>query len=888
MEDTQNKHLSYESIISISAVLLVLIPLIAVVIVSIYSSSHALTSSLEKELEKQSILMGFSINSFLNERITDARVISQADVLEQGNINKKIRYLTEVVKENQWIDDIDVVNTEGKIILSSRVQNEKGMFIWHDHAEYKSLFQATSKASQGQVFVSEATSIDSGFGILLMTPITDDSNTKVIALLAIDVNFNDIERVLSLLNQQLMGSRFVYIVDNNGKIIASNNPAIAPLEVFPDLQVQPSLLKAFSRQGEIGNVVYKNAEGVEVMTTYADLGEFGENSALDWSIVVTESLDKVAAPVAYLTKLLIILSSFIALVSMLFAYRLSRAYSHSLEKFALRAKAISNGVYSAEPVNNIKRKGALNTLRNAFNKMEQNLNTLINELKDREQRLDITLNSIGDGVIATDKNGCVTRMNPAAERMTGWQLKDAKGKFIVDVFPIVDETSREPIQNPIEKVIATGRTVYLSNHTTLLSKDGSEHQIEDSAAPICDDDKNIHGMILIFSDVTRRKQAEKKYRSAAKMDALGKLTGGIAHDYNNMLGVIMGYCELLDEKLSKQPELKEYINTIQESAQRGANLTKKLLDFSRHKPAVSKKINLHTLLFEHELMLQKTLTARIDLRLKSEHNLWPIYVDESDIVDAILNMCINAMHAIEGNGQLTIETSNTTLNEDDAKNIGLKAGDYVVLNITDTGCGMDNSTRDKIFDPFFSTKGEKGTGLGLSQVYGFMQRSKGVITVYSEVGKGSQFTLYFPRYHEISKTDDNQSSDNELNYFLEKNRPETILVVDDEVDLANFCCHVLESNGFKTLSANSAQAALEILKHEKVDILISDIIMPEMDGYQLACIVSEKYPHIKIQLASGFTDDRNVDESCVAPQKNILNKPYTAKDILQCLSELVS
>ena len=520
--------------------------------------------------------------------------------------------------------------------------------------------------------------------------------------------------------------------------------------------------------------------------------------------------------------------------------------------------------------------------------MEQNLNTLINELKDREQRLDITLNSIGDGVIATDKNGCVTRMNPAAEKMTGWQLKDAKGKLIVDVFPIVDETSREPIQNPIEKVIATGRTVYLSNHTTLLSKDGSEHQIEDSAAPICDDDKNIHGMILIFSDVTRRKQAEKKYRSAAKMDALGKLTGGIAHDYNNMLGVIMGYCDLLDEELSTQPALKKYINTIQKSAQRGANLTKKLLDFSRHKPAESKKINLHSLLFEHELMLKKTLTARIDLHLNCEHNLWPIYINENDIVDAILNMCINAMHAIEGNGQLTITTSNTTFNEDDAKNIGLEAGDYVVLNITDTGCGMDNSTRDKIFDPFFSTKGEKGTGLGLSQVYGFMQRSKGAIKVYSEVGKGSQFTLYFPRYHETSKTDDNQFSDDELNYFLEKNHPETILVVDDEVDLANFCCHVLESNGFKTLSANSAKAALEIIYNNKVDILISDIIMPEMDGYQLASIVSEKYPHIKIQLASGFADDRNVDESCVALQKNILKKPYTTKDILQCLSKLVS
>ena len=303
MKDSQNKQLSYESIISISAVLLVLIPLVAVVIVSIYSSSHALTNSLEKELEKQSILMGFSINAFLDERIVDARIISQADVLEQGNINKKIQYLTEIVKENQWIDDIDMVNTEGNIILSSGGQNEKGMLFWQNNKDYKNLFQAASKASQGQVFVSEATLIDSGFGIIMLTPITDDSNTKVIALLSIEVNFNSIANVLSLVNQQLMDSRFIYIVDNNGKVIVSNSPAIAPLEAFPDLQVQPSLLKAFSEQGEIGNTIYKNAEGIEVMAIYADLGEFGENSALDWSIVVTESLDKITAPAAYLTKL---------------------------------------------------------------------------------------------------------------------------------------------------------------------------------------------------------------------------------------------------------------------------------------------------------------------------------------------------------------------------------------------------------------------------------------------------------------------------------------------------------------------------------------------------------------------------------------------------------
>jgi len=883
-DDINKQSLSLETIITIAAVFAVLIPLAIFTLISLYSSSHTLTNVIKQELEAQSVLVSYSINSFINERIIDARVISQADVLEKGEINPKIQYLTEIVSENKWIDDIDLLNHDGTIVASSGIQNEKGDLFWHLRSEYKAIYLAAIKAKQGQVFVSEATILDNGPGVLFVTPITDDSNIKLIGLLAIEVNLKSIAKIITIVNREIIGKKYAYIVDNSGQVIASNNQSVKFLDVFPDLSVQPKLLNAFSQQGDIGNIIYTDTTGDAVMAAYADMDEFGENNALDWSFISIVPINEITQPVTQLKYLLIILSAIIALVSALVAYRISTVYSNNLEKIATRAKNISQGIYSKKSPMAIKRKGAFNTLVNAFNKMESNLKELINELKDREQRLNITLNSIGDGVIATDEKGIITRMNPKAEKMTGWKFIDAKGKPVKNIFSIIDETSREPIQNPIQKVIATGNTIYLSNHTTLLSKDGSELQIEDSAAPIRDKDNNIHGMILIFSDVTLRKQAEKQYRRTLKMDALGKLTGGIAHDYNNMLGVIIGYCDLLENEMDNQPKQLGYVSTIQQSAQRGASLTRKLLDFSRYKNSEAIKLNHNTLLKNQELMLQKTLTVRIELVFNLEREVWSVYLDESDMIDAILNISINAMHAIEGSGKLTIRTSNVRINEIDAQELGIVTDDYVVLSFTDTGCGMDESTRDNIFDPFFSTKGEKGTGLGLSQVYGFVQRSKGAIKVYSEPGHGSEFALYFPRHHETSLDEESVKEED----IVKTINTETILVVDDEADLMKFCCEVLEQYGFKVLPSLSAKDALEILENKKIDILLTDIIMPEMDGYQLAAIVKKKYPNIKIQLTSGFDNDLIGNEVDKHLQESLLHKPYNSQALLQAISRLIN
>jgi len=420
----------------------------------------------------------------------------------------------------------------------------------------------------------------------------------------------------------------------------------------------------------------------------------------------------------------------------------------------------------------------------------------------------------------------------------------------------------------------------------LLSKEGSTVWFNHICMPVYNDRGEQTGVRSTNLDITLKRQAEDQSSRAQKMNALGKLTGGIAHDYNNLLGIIMGYAELLEAALSDQPKLAKYVSSILHASERGSRLTAKLMDFSRHKVSTANITDINSLLLNDQHMLEKTLTARISLELKLAENLWTVWLDGGELEDAILNMNINAMHAIEGNGKLIIETSNKVLDKHESQALGLMSGNYVLLSITDTGHGMDAETKEKIFDPFFSTKDKKGTGLGLSQVYGFIERSKGAINIFSEQGHGARFELYFPRHHEPGYKE--KPVEKNITLDAEYIGTETILVVDDEPEILSLIYELLTTHGFNIILADNAKKALEILEHEKVDLLLSDIIMPEMDGYQLAAIVNEKYPEIIIQLLSGFAYDKHANLVNNNLQNNLLPKPFNSLVLLQRIKLLLN
>ena len=502
-----------------------------------------------------------------------------------------------------------------------------------------------------------------------------------------------------------------------------------------------------------------------------------------------------------------------------------------------------------------------------------------------EAQVRLLLNSAAEGIYGIDRKGRGTFANKASLKMLGYESdSELIGNKIHNMIHYNNPDNREfPLKNcKTYRAIKEEKETHVDNEV-MWRKDGTSFDVEYWSYPVFKGSACV-GAVVSFFDITIRKNTDETFRRSQKMEALGKLTGGIAHDYNNMLSVVTGYSELLEKALADKPKLAQYAYEIGRAGDRGAMLTKKLLNFSRKKSPNEECHNLNKLLDDERHMLEKILTARIQLVIDKDNKLWSVWIDEGDFEDALINICINSMHAIEESGTLTIHTKNEKLSDVDAQMLDLKtAGDYVVLRITDTGCGMDALTKEKIFDPFYSTKGDEGTGLGLSQVYAFIQRCNGAVRVYSEPGEGTRFTFYFPRFDSV--TDEPKREGVEVATSTKGN--ETILIVDDEPALLTLITEILSMKGYNVLVAHNGKQALQIVENNSIDLVLSDVIMPEMDGYQLASIIQERYPNIKIQLASGYTSNQNkhmVDEDL---HRNLLNKPYHTKDLLKKVRDLL-
>lgn len=502
----------------------------------------------------------------------------------------------------------------------------------------------------------------------------------------------------------------------------------------------------------------------------------------------------------------------------------------------------------------------------------------ISQLSENEANLKLILDNMIDSIITINEDGIILSFNKASEALFGYSEEEAIGQPVRLIMP---ESHASHHNGYIQEYLKTGKAkiIGIGRQLSAINKNGQAFPIRLSIAELPVDKNGKHQFIASCHDLTLANQQDELLRRTQKMDALGKLTGGVAHDYNNMLGVITGYSELLENQLSDNPKLEKYAHEINRAALRGAKLTKKLLSFSRKQPSETEPVNLNLLLQEERHMLEKTLTVRIKLTLELEQNLWCIWTSSSDLEDAILNICINAMHAIEANGELKITTQNTTINMLDGEVLGIEPGDYASISFSDNGCGMNETTRNKIFDPFFSTKGDKGTGLGLSQVYGFVQRSNGAIKVYSIPGHGTNIILYFPRHDLETSHTITTPVEQKTSFYGEQ----TILIVDDEESLADLAADILNSHGYKTLTSYNPEQALETLDKQPVDLVFSDVIMPEMTGFELADVISKKFPDIQIQLASGYNSSRDQEDSQLS--RELLEKPYTANELLECIKK---
>lgn len=507
-------------------------------------------------------------------------------------------------------------------------------------------------------------------------------------------------------------------------------------------------------------------------------------------------------------------------------------------------------------------------------------------LRISEERFRTTLYSIGDGVITTDIRGMVFQMNPVAEALTGWSEKEALGRSVADVFNIVNELTGTSVENPVYRVLREGIIVGLANHTTLIAKDGVRRPIADSGAPIRNERGVTIGVVLVFNDQSENKLLHAQLMQAQKMEAIGRLAGGVAHDFNNVIAVILGYAKLIEHAISPLDPIARKIEAIVAAAERSADLTKQLLAFARKQVVAPVVLNLNDALSSLQSMLGRLVGEDVAISLRPGRDLWNIRIDRTQVDQILANLSTNARDAISDVGSITIESSNMVLDEDYCKDhMEFQPGEYVMLAFSDNGCGMDKATMNQIFEPFFTTKPKDyGSGLGLATVFGVVKQNNGFINVYSEPGKGTTFKVYFPRFYgEIDMPARKQED-------LPLKGTESILVVEDEEQLLDLAKSSLELYGYTVSTAKSPGDAIVLCErgNKKFDLLISDVVMPGMNGKELKDRLILLKPGMKVIFMSGYTADVVANRGILDEGINFLQKPFTPRSLARKVREVLN
>lgn len=383
-----------------------------------------------------------------------------------------------------------------------------------------------------------------------------------------------------------------------------------------------------------------------------------------------------------------------------------------------------------------------------------------------------------------------------------------------------------------------------------------------------------------INDLSESKTMEQQLRRSQKMDAIGQLTGGIAHDFNNLLGIIIGNLDLVQGKLDPEDKNFQRIERSIKAAERGANLTGRLLRFSRQSPEENETVNVNETLLELRELVQRSITSEVEIELLLDETISPARINKSDFEDALINLSINARDAMPNGGVLTIETKTSRVDQYSNPTVQqVPIGDYIEIAVSDNGSGMSKEVIDHIFEPFFTTKTEgKGTGLGMAMVYGFVKRSNGAISIYSELGVGTTIKLYLP----LAGDDGLGSTRKDDGTRSRKIRGgnESILIVDDERELAEVAQTILTELGYSTVVAYDGSQALEKLSSgQHFDLLLTDVIMPGTNGYELANRAAEMRPDLKILLTSGYTGNTSMKNLDTGKKYPLLRKPYSNRDV---------
>ena len=503
--------------------------------------------------------------------------------------------------------------------------------------------------------------------------------------------------------------------------------------------------------------------------------------------------------------------------------------------------------------------------------------------QDLATELEEILNSLPDAVIYADTERRIKKVNPAFTKIFGYRPEEVLGKKTRILYRS-DQEYKEQGRQRYNSRVSQKWEPYEIYH---VRKDGTEFITETVGTPVRNSRGEVVGLLGLVRDITGQKQMQERIRQMEKMESVGRLAGGVAHDFNNMLSVILGHTEMTLNVLDADHPLRENLEEVKKAGERSANLTRQLLAFARRQTVSPEVLDLNDTISSIIKMLERLIGEDIELLWKPAEELMPVKIDPGQVDQILANLAINSRDAIGHNpGTVTIETGNASFSaEYCSANPGYIPGDYVKLVVRDNGCGISEEIRSHIFEPFFTTKdGEQGTGLGLATVYGIVKQNGGFINVSSEIGEGTCFSIFLPCY--LGK--ESPLSGGATPEQIERGN-ETILLVEDEPAILKMTTMMLELEGYAVIPAETPGKAIQLAREHpgNIDLLLSDVVMPEMNGRDLARNILSLYPDIKRLFMSGYTADVIAHQGVLDEGVNFIQKPFSKDEIVTRIRKIL-
>lgn len=847
-----------------------------------------------------------SSNTYIAEDVTGLH-LKLMSLLEEGAALSEFRskilvdesfsdlssFLENITNTSSFYSDIHIADPDTGIVFISTDANSLGLNLSGMHCFHDTLLSETVHIGDCLVNSGSTTSI------IHFSHVLKDKRNSTIGVLVMVVTQDAVKSLLFSSPNGFKVREEMILVNNRAEILM---PLKYPLSNGETAEINKYRIDAlpvkFAVRGEEGIIDSVDYRGERVLAAYRYIRM---NTNWGWGLVVKRDYSELINPLRVKIITALVIGSIGGIILGLITVLITRGITSPIRSLKRTSELITSGNLSVRAV--IKSNDEIGVLAKAFNHMTDNLveakenlevkvmertRSLEEEIIEHRiaeesiRKLSFAVSQSPSIVIISDTNFNIEYVNPMFTQISGYLPEEVIGKN--PIFLNTGDFSYESWEKMMSKII-NGQIQREVFHNK--KKNGEEYWVSVSISGIKDENGILTNILEVQEDISKEKGLKEQLVQAQKLEAIGTLASGVAHDFNNILSIVLGYSDYLLSKLDKEDYIYPIMEDIKDASTRGASLTQQLLAFGRKQSIKIIPLALNNVIKGIERMLARLMMENVKVLLKLEEDLWTIEADEGQIVQVLMNLAVNSSHAMPEGGSLTISSGNINFQISDMElNPRLRAGDFVFLSIKDTGCGMDEETISRIFDPFFTTKAIGiGTGLGLSVVYGIVEQHKGWINVKSEPGKGSEFKIFLPalEMQEQVETEVKPLS------FRKMGEGERILLVEDDKALRDFAVRVLTENGYIVFSAAGVTEVFDRFDVESgaFDLVFSDVMLPDVNGVKLVEFLLERNTELKVLLTSGYTDEKSHWMHIQKKGYNFLQKPYTIDTLLNKIVEVL-